>query len=209
MLSVREYARRRGVALSSVQEAIKSGRLMSCVAKNPRTGRVEGIISKDLADAEWARNTDATKIPVTVVAAKAARAADASGTAVSGVSARLVDERARKERTLADLAELKLKRLRGQLVEVRLVQNAVVGMVVEARTKLLGVPTRLKNSRPSLTLDDIKAVDLLIREVLEDLADGGASRVQRVTGGAGQAAIEELDEADPFKSERQQDGETK
>jgi pyruvate/2-oxoglutarate dehydrogenase complex dihydrolipoamide acyltransferase (E2) component len=47
-MSLRAYARHRGVSLRAVQKAIKSGRI---------TAREDGRLDADVADANWARNT--------------------------------------------------------------------------------------------------------------------------------------------------------
>jgi phage terminase Nu1 subunit (DNA packaging protein) len=44
--------------------------------------------------------------------------------------------------------------------------------VTIARTKLLGVPTRLRQRIPHLTLEEIAIAEELIRESLEELAGG-------------------------------------
>src|SRR5712691_2315769 len=47
-MSLRAYARHRGVSLRAVQKALKSGRI---------SAREDGRLDADAADANWARNT--------------------------------------------------------------------------------------------------------------------------------------------------------
>jgi pyruvate/2-oxoglutarate dehydrogenase complex dihydrolipoamide acyltransferase (E2) component len=48
LLSLRAYAKHRGVSLAAVQKAIHSGRI---------TANADGLIDSDRADAEWAAKT--------------------------------------------------------------------------------------------------------------------------------------------------------
>ncbi|MBV5333586.1 elements of external origin, partial [bacterium] len=51
-ISIRAYARHRGVTDTAVHKAIRTGRV---------TPEADGTIDADRADADWARNTDAPK----------------------------------------------------------------------------------------------------------------------------------------------------
>jgi hypothetical protein len=55
-MTLRDYARHRGIALSSVQVAIKAGRIH--VAKEEQHGKkVWKFVDSDIADKEWSQNT--------------------------------------------------------------------------------------------------------------------------------------------------------
>lgn len=82
----------------------------------------------------------------------------------------LVQERAALARSQRQLAELKLQRERGELVEVVPVRNALVAMIVRARNQLMSVPPRAKGRLPHLTIDDIEVLENMIVEALESLA---------------------------------------
>ena len=56
IMSLRQYAKHRGVALSAVQKAIQSGRISTLA---------DGRVDSDTADAEWQRNTTAHAPAVT------------------------------------------------------------------------------------------------------------------------------------------------
>lgn len=64
MISVRAYADSRGISHTAVQKAIKSGRLVKCLTKSA-SGAVK-IADANLADKEWAANTDQSK-PLNVI----------------------------------------------------------------------------------------------------------------------------------------------
>lgn len=69
----------------------------------------------------------------------------------------------------------------GQLVEAADVEARLVTTFTEVRTKLLAVPSKLRQRRPALTKEDILEVRALIYEALEALADekvGAAERGQ-------------------------------
>jgi phage terminase Nu1 subunit (DNA packaging protein) len=59
----------------------------------------------------------------------------------------------------------------GRLVPRRSVEIWYSTRVVQARTRLLGLPSRAKQRIPHLTAADVQELDALVREVLEELAD--------------------------------------
>jgi hypothetical protein len=62
-LSLRAYARRRGVSPEAVSRAIERGRLRESVV---RVGGAPKVANPELADREWARNTESDKKPIWV-----------------------------------------------------------------------------------------------------------------------------------------------
>lgn len=68
-------------------------------------------------------------------------------------------------------AEFELERKRGKYVLAADVERLWGRRVIEARNKLLAVPSRLRGRRPDLTREDLAAVDALIRAALTELAD--------------------------------------
>jgi len=70
MISIRAYADSRGISHTAVQKAIKSGRLVKCLGKSD-SGAVK-IADADLADKEWAANTDQSK-PLNVISGEPRR----------------------------------------------------------------------------------------------------------------------------------------
>lgn len=87
----------------------------------------------------------------------------------------LVAERARLAKAQADRQELELAVRRGQLVDAQDVRQRFAQLVTAAKTKLLGLPSAAKGRIPTLTVRDVDALDDLVRQALEELADGRAA----------------------------------
>ena len=68
-------------------------------------------------------------------------------------------------------AKLEHDQRAGELVSRAEVMADITAMVVVARTKLLGIPSKLKQRDPTMPLDKMELIDAVIREVLEELAD--------------------------------------
>lgn len=83
------------------------------------------------------------------------------------------ESRARHEYEKANLAELERKRKASELLDVKEVEKVWANSVSIARTKLLAIPTRLKQRIPHLTHEEIAIADDLIRECLEEISAGG------------------------------------
>lgn len=81
--------------------------------------------------------------------------------------------RARREAANALVAELEAKKMQGELVPLAEVRAEVVQRYTLARTKLLAVPARVRQRAPHLAGADVRLVEDLIREALEEIADGG------------------------------------
>lgn len=82
------------------------------------------------------------------------------------------ESRARTEYLKAELLELERKEKEGLLVRAADVQAKWVEVLTISRTKVLGVPSKAKQRIPDLTQDQIAILEDIIREALEELADG-------------------------------------
>ena len=82
--------------------------------------------------------------------------------------------RARTEYEKANLLELDRKTKEGLLLPREQVERVWANAITIARTKLLGVPTRVRQRFPHLTLEEVATMEELIREALEELAGGGS-----------------------------------
>jgi phage terminase Nu1 subunit (DNA packaging protein) len=163
-MSLREYARRRGVSAEAVSKAVMTGRLSSCVV------RVDGqpkIADPAAADREW----DATTRPT---AGSAAAAPDAGGSASAYQTSRALREAAaaRREAAQADMAELELAERRRQVVDAERARADVIAAFSLVKTRLLGIPSRVAQRRPDLQGDLVELLDEMIREALEELSSG-------------------------------------
>jgi phage terminase Nu1 subunit (DNA packaging protein) len=151
-MNTADYAKHRGVSRQAVQQAIREGRLGAAITRGPKG---QYSIDAGLADVEWDRNTDPTRKP------------KGGETATDYQLAK-----ARREAALASMAEDELRRRRGELVSAANLGNRLRDVFTQCKTKLLGIPTRARQALPHLTGADVGVLDSLVREALEDLAEG-------------------------------------
>ena len=147
VLSLRAYAKHRGVVMSAVQKAIQSGR----IATTP-----DGKIDSDIADAEWKANTRQQQ---------QRRPAGAGG--LDYFRARAV-----REGYLARLAKIEFEEKTAKLISRDEVQVAAFTNGRMARDNLLNIPDRLAATLAAET--DADKVHLIltgeIRKALDELA---------------------------------------
>lgn len=208
MMSLTDYAKRRGVSTVAVSKAVARGRLSASVTRDER-GQPK-ISDPDLADREWEERTRkrADMPPRGPIAKPIASAppprettddadgwedgetidADARGSAAEGAippyhrsQAVKAYHAARREAAMADTAELELEERRGILVESAQVYADFEDHIAVARTKLLAIPSRLGQEAPELAARVVPVAERLIREALEELAIEG----QAASGGTG------------------------
>ena len=84
------------------------------------------------------------------------------------------ESRKRSEFERANLLELERKQKEGLLLPAEQVQKVWANSVAIVKTKLLAVPSRLRQRIPHLTLEEIAIAEELIRESLEELSEGQA-----------------------------------
>jgi phage terminase Nu1 subunit (DNA packaging protein) len=163
-LSLRAYARHRGEAglagatHHAVQVAIDSGRLSKSLTPDRKQ-----IADADAADAEWEATTHVDRIPL-------------SGPTAAGTPPPdLAESRARREAAEAALAEIELAEKRGELVLAKDVESKLVNVFAHCKTKLLAVPSRVRQRDPALTGPQVELIEAAIREALDDLAGGAES----------------------------------
>jgi phage terminase Nu1 subunit (DNA packaging protein) len=80
--------------------------------------------------------------------------------------------RAGLDKARREEVELRLAVKRGELVSLRDVEQRMARGIIQARTHLLGLPTRAKQRLPHLAPGDLTVLDALVREALEELASG-------------------------------------
>lgn len=96
----------------------------------------------------------------------------ASGRGDEDSSISLTQERARLTREQADERELRNKALRGDLVSAEAVKREWVDVLRVVRSKILAVPSRVRQSLAHLTAHDVAEIDDELRRALEELANG-------------------------------------
>jgi hypothetical protein len=150
-LSLRAYARHRGVSLAAVQKAIQTGRIQTTA---------EGRIDVAQADQEWERNTHYGTTPAT------------GDGAVSGPS--YAQSRAIREAYLARLAKIEYEERTGKLISRDEVQVAAFNRFRVFRDNMLNIPDRMA-AMLAAESDARKVHELLtgeIRKALHEFADG-------------------------------------
>ena len=81
------------------------------------------------------------------------------------------ESRARTEHLKAELLELERKQKESLLVPAAEIEAKWVEIVTQARTKMLGIPTKAKQRIPDLDSDAMSVLEDIVRETLEDLAE--------------------------------------
>lgn len=190
MVSLRAYARHRGVSATAVHRAIESGRLSQCV-KRAAGGKFIGITDIALADREWTATTDLTKAPTAVIARaeeqqqpaghihssdEATEALELSATA--DTDPERLSPLMRQKYWQAKTEEIKYKKSIGELVDAKEVEERMIEEYSRCRTKLLGIARKAKAALPHLAHSDVLAIDNLVREALDGLAGPRASEAQ-------------------------------
>lgn len=161
-------------ALGVSKMAVSRGkhRLVKTLLRD-QDGKVAGLTDLQAALAEWHANGDYTDAPhrapvLTSVPPPASAPTPEPTPDVEGGEG-LASAAARDKHWRAKLSELKFKEAAGELVRAAEVKRAWADLLSSVRTKLLGVPNRLKQQRPHMSVEDVAGVESLIRESLEDL----------------------------------------
>lgn len=173
-VALRAYARHRRCTLAAVQKAITTGRLRASLLYRP--GKPIKIRSVAEADREWDAHTNAVKALPSAMAKEAAAVIAAPPAAsiepAAGDESKpptLQEAMAREKDWKARLAELDYRERMGQLVSAGQVESKMVETFTRCRTKMLGLPSKLKTAIPHLTRADLVVVDRFVREALEEL----------------------------------------
>ena len=165
-LSIRAYARHRGVTDTAVHKAIRAGRI---------TPESDGTIDPTRADAEWARNTTA-QAPGTRSPAPKVRMAETSGDAAlpaGGTS--LLQARTVNEVVKAQTNKVRLARLKGELVDRPQAIAHVFKLARSERDAWLNWPARISAQMAARLGVDAHtmhvALDAAVREHLQELGE--------------------------------------
>lgn len=176
LMSMRAYARLRGVSVEAVSKAAKMGRISTVLDE-----RGKRKIDPELADREWVRNTDQSKYrepepltPRPFVPAQEPPAPEVEATPPEEEKPKgptYAQSRAVREVFSARLAKLEFEQKSGRLVdgeEMRKLWVSVAGIV---KTKILALPTKAKQLIPRLTIEEYEILERIARESLEELAN--------------------------------------
>jgi hypothetical protein len=171
-LSLRAYAKHRGVSLKAVQKAIQSGRIKTTA---------DGKVDAERADADWERNTAPRQASIANSSPSVRRTTaptpvpEVPRAEVSGGGA-LEYSRARavRENYLARLAKIEYEERLGKLVSRDEMQVAAFNKFRTFRDSMLNIPDRVAAVVAAET-DSAKVHNILtteIRKALLEFADG-------------------------------------
>lgn len=156
-MGYREYARHRGCAMSTVQKAIKDGRIDVEIIKGQKK-----IDWKD-ADEKWSQNTDTYRPSSTD-----------SGTTKKVKGPTYQQSRAIREAYQAKLAKIEYEQKIGKLVDADQVKRHAFEMGRRIRDAILNIPARISNEL--LSADNAFDIEQILNrefdEVLKNLSDG-------------------------------------
>jgi len=188
-LSIRGYARHRGVSHTAVRKALGAGRI---------TPSPDGAIDPVAADEQWATATNLTKPRNSVTGVPKMRRAPGAPPKPLGVpgvedgvasqpdeggAPRLVSSyaasRAAREAYLARLAKLDFEERSGKLVDADEVRAQIFGLGRRLRDTLMGIPDRLAPVLAGLT-DQAVIHRLLTDEIMTSLAELSSARQPRL-----------------------------
>ena len=170
-ISIRAYARHRGVSDAAVRKAITAGRV---------TPEVDGTIDVDRADREWARNSEAPRTGTRQSAVKVAipetsgSANDAPAALPSGGTS-LLQARTVNEVVKAQTNKVRLARLKGELVDRSQAIAHVFKLARSERDAWLNWPARVSAQMAAKLEVDAHtmhiALEAAVREHLLELGE--------------------------------------
>lgn len=170
-ISIRAYARHRGVSDAAVRKAIAAGRI---------TPEADGTIDAERVDREWARNSDAPRNGTATRAVKVA-VPEPSGAAGDGTAAlpaggtSLLQARTVNEVVKAQTNKVRLARLKGELVDRPQAIAHVFKLARSERDAWLNWPARISAQMAAkLGVDSHTmhiALEAAVREHLQELGE--------------------------------------
>jgi phage terminase Nu1 subunit (DNA packaging protein) len=80
------------------------------------------------------------------------------------------ESRARTEFERANLLELERRQKEGLLIERKVVETTWATIITTSKTKILGIPSRIRQRIPHLTLEEVQLITELVEETLEELS---------------------------------------
>lgn len=170
-ISIRAYARHRGVSDAAVRKAIAAGRI---------TPEADGTVDAERVDREWARNSDAPRNGTATRAVKVA-VPEPSGAAGDGTAAlpaggtSLLQARTVNEVVKAQTNKVRLARLKGELVDRPQAIAHVFKLARSERDAWLNWPARISAQMAAkLGVDPhtmLIALEAAVREHLQELGE--------------------------------------
>jgi hypothetical protein len=170
-LSIRAYARHRGVSDAAVRKAIAAGRI---------TPEADGTLDAARADAQWSRNTEAPRVGTRAQAVRAPVPADSTPTGDATATlptggASLLQARTVNEVVKAQTNKVRLARLKGELVDRNQAIAHVFKLARTERDAWLNWPARISAQMAArLGIDPHTlhvALEAAVRDHLQELGE--------------------------------------
>ncbi|WP_028770771.1 hypothetical protein [Silanimonas lenta] len=168
-ISIRAYARHRGVSDTAVHKAIRTGRI---------TPEADGTIDPDRADRDWTRNSEPPKAGTGSRTVKVRVAEDPAPNLATGLPAggtTLVQARTVNEVVKAQTNKVRLARLKGELVDRHHAIAHVFKLARTERDAWLNWPARISAqmaARLGVETHTLHvALDAAVREHLAELGE--------------------------------------
>ncbi|WP_047195989.1 hypothetical protein [Caldimonas brevitalea] len=164
-MSIRAYARHRGVSDTAVRKAIQAGRI---------TPEPDGTIDAERADADWAQNTEEPRVGTRQKAPRVqSDLVDRGASPAGGTS--LLQARTVNEVVKAQANKVRLARLKGELVDRSQALAHVFRMARAERDAWLNWPGRVSSELAArLGVDPHEmhvALERAVREQLQELGE--------------------------------------
>ena len=168
-LSIRAYARHRGVSDTAVHKAIRTGRI---------TPEADGSIDPDKADRDWAKHSEPPRVG-TQQSAETVIARDAGSDPISPAlptgGASLLQARTVNEVVKAQTNKVRLARLKGELVDRPQAIAHVFKLARAERDAWLNWPARISAQMAAKLGVDVHtlhvALETAVREHLQELGE--------------------------------------
>ncbi|WKB50787.1 elements of external origin [Eleftheria terrae] len=164
-ISIRAYARHRGVSDTAVHKAIRAGRI---------TPEPDGTVDAQRADAEWAQNTEEQRVGTRQQAPRVQSDLVERGAASAGGTS-LLQARTVNEVVKAQANKVRLARLKGELVDRSQALAHVFKLARAERDAWLNWPGRVSSELAArLGVDPHEmhvALERAVREQLQELGE--------------------------------------
>jgi hypothetical protein len=180
-LSLSEFAKKIGVSRPAVVKAISSGRIPRELVGETElsTGRrvpviIDPVRARSAFLDEGGLSLVVPKSPPANRAPATTESPDSDADASDGDDGYPTVSQSRRmfESYRALTARLEYEEKSGKMVDAQEFLAKYSSLIVVARTLLLGVPSKAKGRIPHLTVDDLEILTSLIRDTLDNVADG-------------------------------------
>lgn len=191
LMSMRTYAKHRGVTVQTISRAVKSLRISTV-----QDHRGQRAIDPAVADVEWIANANPLRLPDSNNTESKSAAIPLGGALVEKAQAREPERKrvekspapgmdadkedaltfnaakAMTEKFKAKMARLEFERESGMMVSAEDVEARWTGLATITRSKVMGIQTKVRQHCPNVSVEDLVMIEKICREALEELADG-------------------------------------